>query len=159
MTSEGPKRGPGARAPLFDRLFDRGPRQHEEMHPHRVLARDRVVESVALEVLRLLNTRCAGTIETLEGQERTVVNYGLPDFFALSPTSDGDRQRLARLIADAVRAYEPRVRNPVVRVTADPRDGRAFRIVLDGTLVLGDLTEPVSFPLLIPRRGGAILPG
>jgi predicted component of type VI protein secretion system len=46
------------------------------------------------------------------------VNYGLPDFTTLNPTSEGDRQRLGRLIVEAVRAFEPRLRNPLVEVKA-----------------------------------------
>jgi type VI secretion system lysozyme-like protein len=158
MNGEGPKRGPAVRAPLFDRLFDRSPREHDDPPQHRVLERDRVVESIKLEVSRLLNTRCSGTMDDLAGQERTVLNYGLPDFAALSPTSERDRERLARLIADAVRAFEPRLRNPLVRVTSDEREGRVLRVLLEGTLVLDNLIAPVSFPLVIAERGGAIEP-
>ena len=153
---EGPKRGPRSRAPLFARLFDFEPRQKEEAQPHRVLTTDRVIESIHIELSRLLNTRCSETIEGLVGQERTVMNYGLPDFFALSPASDGDRQRLARLMLDAIRAFEPRLRNPIVAVTVDKRDARVLRFTIEGMLMLGNLTEPVSFPLVIVERGGAI---
>jgi type VI secretion system protein ImpF len=156
VTVEGPKRGPAARAPLFDRLFDREPRLQDEPQQRRLLERDRVVASIGAEVSRLLNTRCAGSMEQIAGEERTVLNYGLPDFSALSPTAERDRERLARLIADAVRAFEPRLRNPVVRVSADPREGRVLRVVLEGLLVLDNLIEPVSFPLVIAERGGAI---
>jgi len=121
-----------------------------------VLTRDRILESVRGELSRLLNTRCSETLEGLQGQERTVANYGLPDFFTLSPTKDGDRQRLARLIVEAVRAYEPRLRNPLVDVAPDSSNGRALRVTLSGMLVVEHLTEPVSFPLVIEERGGAI---
>jgi type VI secretion system lysozyme-like protein len=155
---EGPKRGPRSRSPLFARLRDDEPKRHEEAQPQRVLTRDRILESVRGELSRLLNTRCSETIEGLQGQERTVLNYGLPDFFTLSPTSDGDRQRLARLIVEAVRAYEPRLRNPLAEVTPDTTNGRALRVMLSGLLIVEQLSEPVSFPLLIAERGGAIRP-
>jgi type VI secretion system protein ImpF len=154
--TEGPKRGPRSRVPLFGRLFDDEPRRREEAQPRRVLTREKAVESIRLELSRLLNTRCSATIEGLEGQERTVANYGLPDFFTLSPTSETDRRRLARLIVEAVRAYEPRLRNPLVDVSADPRNSRVLRVTLDGMLVVGHLSEPVSFPMVIEKRGGTI---
>ena len=156
MTTEGPKRGPRSRALLLARLFDDEPRRREEAQPRRVLTREKVVESIRLELSRMLNTRCAATIDGLDRQERTVVNYGLPDFFTLNPASETDRRRLARLITDAVRAYEPRLRNPLVDVSADPGNSRVLRVTLDGMLVLGHLSEPVSFPLVIEKRGGAI---
>jgi type VI secretion system lysozyme-like protein len=154
--SEGPKRRPGTRLPLFDRLVDADPRLHEEVQPHRVLTGAEIQASIRRELSRLLNTRCVETLDALGGQERTVVNYGLPDFFTLSPTSDGDRERLARLIVDAVRVYEPRLRNPSARVMVDPQQTRALLVVLDGMLMLENLLEPVSFPLVIQHRGAMI---
>jgi predicted component of type VI protein secretion system len=52
-----------------------------------------------------------------------------------------------------VRAYEPRLRNPVLEVTPDPRQPRSLRIVLEATLVLDNLAEPVSFPFVVEERG------
>jgi len=156
---EGPRRGPRARAPLFSRLFDHEPRQREEAQPRRVLTREGLVESILSELSRMLNTRCSTTMAALEGQERNVANYGLPDFTTLNPTSEGDRQRLGRLIVEAVRAYEPRLRNPLVDVRADPTNGRVLRVTVDGMLVIENLSEPVSFPLVIAERGGEIRSG
>jgi type VI secretion system lysozyme-like protein len=156
LAVEGPKRGPRSRAPLFARLRDDEPTHREEAQPQRVLTRDRILESVRGELSRLLNTRCSETLDGLQGQERTVVNYGLPDFFTLSPTNDGDRERLGRLIAEAVRAYEPRLRNPIVEVIPDAANGRALRVTLSGVLTVEQLSEPVSFPLVIAERGGPI---
>src|SRR5262245_26326304 len=153
---EGPRRGPRARAPLFSRLFDHEPRQREEAQPRRVLTRERLIDSILGELSRLLNTRCSTTMAMLEGQERTVMNYGLPDFTTLNPTSEGDRQRLARLIVEAVRAFEPRLREPAVDVKTDPANGRRLRVRVDGMLVMEHLPEPVSFPLVIEERGGEI---
>jgi len=156
LSPEGPKRRPGTRLPLLDRLVDADPRHHEEVQPHRVLTGGEVQASVRRELARLLNTRCVETLDALGGQLRTVVNYGLPDFFTLNPTSDGDRERLSRLIVEAVRAYEPRLRNPSATVAVDPQQPRALNIVLSGMLLLDNLLEPVSFPLVIQYRGAAI---
>ena len=144
-------RRPGLRLPLLDRLADREP--GEEAQPKRVLSRVDIMTSIRAELSRLLNTRCPVRIDTLRGQERSVVNFGMPDVLTLNPTSDADRQRLASLIAEAVRAYEPRLRNPVLEVTQDPRQPRSLRIVLDATLVLDNLAEPVSFPFVVEERG------
>ena len=153
---EGPTRRPGTRLPLLDRLVDADPRHHEEAQPRRVLLGSEIQASIRRELARLLNTRCVETIDALGGQERTVVNYGLPDFFTLNPTSDGDRERLARLIVEAVRAYEPRLRSPSATVAIDPQQPRALNSVLSGMLLLDNLLEPVSFPLVIQYQGAAI---
>ena len=156
LKPEGPWRRPGSRAPLFDRLIDARPREPEELRPARVLGRSELLESIRRELARVLNTRCSESIETLKGQPRTVVNFGLPDFFTLSPTSDRDRQRLATLIADAVRVYEPRLQSPAVDITSDPSRSRELVVVVHGTLFVDDLPEPVSFALRIEERGGRV---
>jgi type VI secretion system lysozyme-like protein len=154
MTLEGPRRGPGARAPLFDRLFDYDPRSHEEMHPRRAHSRIEMVESIRVELSRLLNTRCAVSLDGLRGQTRTVLNYGLPDFSTLNPTTDRDRERIGLLITEAIRAYEPRLHAPHVVVEVDAVRARALRFTLYAGLLLEGLIEPVSFPLAIDVRGG-----
>ena len=154
LKPEGPWRRPGVRAPLFARLTDSHPRAPEEARPQRVLARAELLESLRRELARVLNTRCSETIAALKDRPRTVVNFGLPDFFALSPTSDRDRQRLAGLIADAVRVYEPRLQSPAVDVAVDPSRSRELVVVVHGTLFVDDLPEPVSFALRIDERGG-----
>jgi type VI secretion system lysozyme-like protein len=156
LIPEGPRRRPGTRLPLLDRLVDADPRHHEEVQPRRVLLGAEIQSSIRQELARLLNTRCVETIDALGGQERTVLNYGLPDFCMLNPTSDGDRERLARLIVEAVRAYEPRLQSPAARVSVDPEQPRALRIALAGMLVLDNLLEPVSFPLVIAYTGATI---
>jgi type VI secretion system lysozyme-like protein len=140
----------------LDRLFDFEPRQTEEAQPQRVLRRAQVVDSIRTELVRLLNTRCAETIDRLPGQDRTVVNYGLPDFLTLKPRNDRDRQRLASLVGDAIRAYEPRLRNPSVTATTLPGTQSALLLAVEGTVVLGELSEPVSFPLMITERGTTV---
>jgi type VI secretion system protein ImpF len=157
LKPEGPWRRPGSPAPLFDRLIDTRPREPEEARPHRVLARAELLESVRRELVRVLNTRCSESIEELKGQPRTVVNFGLPDFFALSPSSDRDRQRLASLIADAVRVYEPRLRSPAVDVVFEPSRSRELVVIVHGSVLVDDLPEPVSFALTIEERGGRMI--
>jgi type VI secretion system protein ImpF len=133
------------------------PREPEEARPHRVLTRAELLESIQRELTRVLNTRCSESIAALQGQLRTVVNFGLPDFFVLSPASERDRQRLAALIADAVRVYEPRLQSPAVDVACDPVRSRELVVVIHGTLVIDDLPEPVSFGLIIEERGGQVV--
>lgn len=153
---EGPKRREGSRAPLFARLFDLDHRQ-PEVQPQRVLARRELVDSIRVELARMLNTRSADTGGHLRGQERTVVNYGLPDFMTLNPTRDHDREQLAQLIVEAVRAYEPRLRNPAVVVTRESASVSTLVVTLEATLTLDALAEPVSFPLTIDRRGSIVV--
>jgi len=72
--------------------------------------------SIRAELSRLLNTRCPVRMDTLRGQERSVVNFGMPDVLTLNPTSDADRQRLA-FLPDMVR----RVKAAGIKVVLVPR--------------------------------------
>jgi type VI secretion system protein ImpF len=49
---------------------------------------------------------------------RSVYCYGLPDTTSLAMTSDEDRNRMVRMVASAVAAFEPRLMN--VRVNMEP---------------------------------------
>jgi type VI secretion system lysozyme-like protein len=140
---------PGARALLFERLVDLDPRIAHEPQPFRTLTIPELRASVRREVERLLNTRCAASAGALEGRERTVLDYGIPDFSALSPQRAEDRQRLARQITQAITAFEPRLRQ--VRVTVEPptTTRRCLLAYIEAVLMLEAVTEPVAFPVLL----------
>ncbi|HEU0077276.1 MAG TPA: type VI secretion system baseplate subunit TssE [Longimicrobiaceae bacterium] len=152
-----PKHTRGARAPLFDRLVDLDHESRTEAEPLRVLDRDDLLASVRREVGRLLNTRCTLTLEELEGRERTVLEYGLPDFSHLHTRDPRAHEALAESIRQTVAAYEPRLRQ--VRIAVEPLRNSQREVLarVDALLVIGDVTEAVSFPVAIEQDypGGA----
>src|SRR6266852_2309925 len=85
------------RMPLFDRLVDRDPRLAREERPLRTLDRGGLYESVRRELERLLNTRCPFPAHQLGGHERSVIDYGIPDFAGFSARSFADREQLAEV--------------------------------------------------------------
>jgi type VI secretion system lysozyme-like protein len=111
-----------------------------------VLSKEQLVASIRRELLRLLNTRTA-TFDT-PAHGWTVLEYGLPDFSAMYAADARQRDELSDRIARAITSYEPRLRN--VRVNASVQTGteKALEIRIDGMLVWGNVTEPVSFPLV-----------
>jgi type VI secretion system protein ImpF len=145
-----PKIRTGARALLFDRLVDMEPQSQKEVRPLRVLDKKGLKDSVRRELGRLLNTRrpipLAPPLE-----ERTVINYGIPDFSSLSPHSDDDRRRLESWMKEAIMNYEPRLVN--VKVTVEPaaKDERSVTARIDADLQLDTIREPVAFSVLIRR--------
>ncbi len=112
----------GARALLFERLVDNKPHRKEESPPFRVLSRQELWESVSRELGRLLNTRCPVPLHLLGEEERTVINYGIPDFTSLSPQNPDDRRLMASIIEQTIMAYEPRLRNVRVGVFTEPSE-------------------------------------
>lgn len=152
-----PKKVEGGRALLFERLAGGDPPAAQGgARPFRIHETASLKESVRRELVRLLNTRSSAGIDS-RGGEMSVLDYGLPDFTSLSALSGDDRARLAAAVAQAIAAFEPRLRD--VRVTAEGlrSNDRALILRLDALLVVGDHAEPVSFPLLVRAGAGEIL--
>lgn len=137
----------GARALLFERLTGAQSEAQAEAQSRRILSRAALRESVRRELERLLNTRCPVPTQLLTEQERTAINYGIPDLSPFSPHSSRDQQRLAQAIEQTIRFYEPRLRQVQVTVEQFEESERALFIRIDAALVVETVTEPVSFPV------------
>lgn len=143
------------RAPLFDRLVDLHPRAPGEPRPFRTLDGKGLLESVRRELERLLNTRSSLPVDRLEElPELTVLDYGIPDLSAFSAGSPEDHVRLAAVVARAVAAFEPRLTHPRVEVLTLEDHGRSLRLRVHGTLVVDELSLPVSFPTVLGLATG-----
>lgn len=144
------------RTPLFDRLVDRDPALRREVRPLRTLDRGELKESVRRELEQLLNTRCSLPVQRLAARERTVIDYGIPDFSCFSARSHEDRARLAEIVRAAIVAYEPRLRD--VRVRLDPKTGDDSAVTgrIEARLVTGRISEPVSFATVLQVGEGSV---
>ncbi|HVF44461.1 MAG TPA: type VI secretion system baseplate subunit TssE [Pyrinomonadaceae bacterium] len=149
-----PKKVEGGRALLFERLAGGDPpAEGGGARPFRVHETAALKESVRRELVRLLNTRSSAGLDA-RGGEMSVLDYGVPDFTALSALSGDDRARLSAAVAQSVAAFEPRLRGARVSVEGLRSNDRALVLRLDALLVVGDHAEPVSFPLLV--RAGEV---
>jgi len=151
-----PKPIEGARALLFERLTDLDPRSQEEPEPLRILNRVALRESVRRELGRLLNTRCSIPTHLLGQQERTVIDYGIPDFSSFSPQSSNDQKLLAAIIGQTISAFEPRLRQVEVTVEGFLSSERALLVRIDAVLVVESISEQVSFPVIINNKTGTV---
>lgn len=117
--------------------------------PARVHDTDGVRNSVLRQLRSLLNTRVALNIDTLEGRERTTIDYGIPDLSAFPLGNSDAIARLARHIARTIAVYEPRlrVRDVTLETVAGRRDGLLARV--SGNIDIGDILEPVSFAIAV----------
>jgi type VI secretion system lysozyme-like protein len=141
----------GARAPLFDRFGAVGEGAAApllEWHDARRAGQD--VEASALELSigrelgRLLNTRCGATLAQLAGRERSVIDYGLPDYSTLYTDHIDDRRRLTELVRDTIAAFEPRLREVEVRIELLGNSRHALRVYVQGMVAVHGQLEPVS---------------
>ncbi|HEY2380025.1 MAG TPA: type VI secretion system baseplate subunit TssE [Terriglobia bacterium] len=145
-----PKVGSGARVLLFDRLVDTEPQSQKEVRPFRTLDKQGLKQSIRMELGRLLNTRCPIPLAPA-AEERTVINYGIPDFSYLSPNSGDHRAKLETWVRDAIVSYEPRLVD--VRVSVDPpvRTERSLVVRIEAKLQLETIREPVAFSVVMKR--------
>jgi type VI secretion system lysozyme-like protein len=155
-----PRKVEGGRALLFERLAggDR-PAAREGARPFRVHETAAMKESVRRELVRLLTTRSSAGINsrgTGGDGEMSVLDYGVPDFTALSALSGDDRVKLSAAVAQVIAAFEPRLRDVRVRVEGLRSNDRALILRLDALLVVGEHSEPVSFPLLVRAGAGGV---
>ena len=148
-----PKVRSGARVLLFDRLIDTEPESQKEVRPLRVLDKKGLKDSVRRELGRLLNTRCPIPLAPA-GEERTVINYGIPDFSSLHPHSADHRNRLEFWIQEAIVNYEPRLVDVKVTVDAPDKDERSLRARIEASLQFETIREPVAFSVVMKRDAG-----
>ena len=144
------------RMPLFDRLVDRDPRLRHELRPMRTLDRRGLRESVRRELEQLLNTRCPFPAHRLPIRERTVIDYGVPDFSVFTPRSYDDRVRLAELLRRTIEAFEPRLIDVQVTLEPDPGNDRALIGVIEAKLLTDRVAEPVSFETSMDMKEGKV---
>ena len=137
----------GAPVPLFDRLADSQPNASWEQVPLRILDRDGLIASITREAHRLVNTRAPEPMSQWPHTPRTVMNYGIPDFTHLSPQNGSHVAQLAELIAHAIECYEPRLREVKLSPAQDQTPHESFSYHVQALLVVGSVTEPISFPL------------
>lgn len=152
-----PKPIQGAKALLFERLVDEDPHTPGETQPFRIYGVAALRASVGRELMRLLNTRCPRLGGVVNEADRTILDYGIPDFAHLTAGSDTDTQQLARTLERTIAIYEPRLRS--VRVTVERSRMSQSAVVgsIEGLLVVGNVNEPVSFPLLLALKTGEVV--
>lgn len=143
------------RAPLLDRLLDDQPGDEPERPPFRAQTRAQYGRSVLRDLGWLFNARCVARFDETVGR-RTVMDYGVEDFTALVPSSEGDRTSLAKWIRQALKAFEPRLVVKNVTVRQVEGNHRALEVLFEARLVGGPLNEPVSFRAILDTSEGGV---
>lgn len=146
----------GARAPLFERFGNEEGEGGAAFLAWHAAGRDGEAASlsalelsIGAELDRLLNTRCAASVEQLAGRTRGVLDYGLPDYSTLHTADLEQRHRLAALVRDTVAAFEPRLRDVQADVEALPNSRHALKVAISGQVLVAGRLEPVRFRLAV----------
>jgi type VI secretion system protein ImpF len=133
---------------ILDRLMEADPRVSAERALKASLRRD-------LEWL--LNTRRVvdPPPESLVEVNRSVYNYGLPDFSSYSLNSPKDRNRLLRALEVTIAIFEPRLAGVKVTAVETPTPGsRSLRFQIEGLLLKDPAPEQVSFDTVLQLANG-----
>jgi type VI secretion system protein ImpF len=151
-----PKKVPGARVPLFDRLIDDDREQTVQVgHAGRFYDQQELIASVQREVFRLLNTRTAIKREDYEALSQDEINFALPEMYGLPEFSlyEGANHRnwphIVHYCQQVIAYYEPRLKNIRVSVEIFDKQRQALVIHLTANLAIPEFTEEITFPLSI----------
>ncbi|MDD0974504.1 type VI secretion system baseplate subunit TssE [Pseudomonas fontis] len=125
----------GQRPLLFDRLASSA-----DESPY--LDRYALADSVREELLRLLNSRRGGP---LQSTPPTLLDYGIADWSALQASNSDDRRRIGREVSAAVKHFEPRLEVSRVDVRQVPGQPRSLSILLEGYIRHEKQQWPVAF--------------
>ncbi|MBV8466381.1 MAG: type VI secretion system baseplate subunit TssE [Burkholderiales bacterium] len=131
----------GALLPLFDRLDVNEPVEAVVLDPAG-LAR-----SIERELQQLLNTRSPLGMSELPDAPRHVINYGLPDFHALSTGSGRDAVVLLEGIRSTIEAFEPRLRNIEVKLLQNAHSPEAVVLAIAGDMQINGIMQRVKFEI------------
>lgn len=139
---------------LLDRLLDHAPTRLKESAESRTMSLAQFRASVLRDLAALLNTSNLETIEDLENAplvRRSTLNYGIPGFAGLLESS-GRASAIERELAEAIRAYEPRIRPETVRVRA-LAGGEAGAVAALEFEIEGELwAQPVPQQMVLQTR-------
>jgi type VI secretion system protein ImpF len=133
---------------VLDRLLDDDPQVQREpaKSRHQVLAD--LKHTVRRDLEDLLNTRrrCLPWPAEWKDLERSLVNYGMPDFTGANRVVVDQREDLRRLIEVIVRTWEPRFQSVRVHLldNVEPLD-RTLRFRIDALLRADPAPEPIVF--------------
>ena len=145
---------------VLDRLIDDDPHIKTDLDRSRAqLLRD-LKQSVRRDLENLLNTHLPwhDLPDEFEELEKSILNYGLPNFNSLSVSSEDQRQEFAKIIAAAIAQFETRLKNiGVVAVeNTDPAD-RTLRLKIKALLYVEPELEPIAFQSVLEPASQAMV--
>ena len=129
----------GSPMPLFDRLAASGEAQ--------LSGAAALLESIARELGRLVNTRSRLTFAEFVHSDGSVLDYGVPDFSERSLHSGADRDAIAAVIAHAISLFEPRLTNVSVAFTFQAAHAQRAMLTIGGEMRAGPNVAHVAFEL------------
>lgn len=147
---------------VLDRLIDTDPGTRAEAPSSRAQMLRELKQSVRRDLENLLNTRLLllplpdplpAHYQTLE---KSLVNYGIPDFAGVMMGGRAQRELLRKRIETAIRTFETRFQQISVTLVDDRVDvrDRTLRFRIEGLLHAEPSPEPVAFDSQLAPASG-----
>lgn len=145
---------------VLDRLIDLEPGSEMENPPSRAQSVRLLKSSVRRDLEWLLNTRRIPEIPDdrleLKMARESVYAYGLPDLSSLTMATAADRNRLKRLVEDAIKSFEKRLSHVRVDLVDAPDATKSgVRLRIDAMLRMDPVPEPITFDTVIDLKSGS----
>lgn len=140
-------------APLFDRLLGTG--DGSVVEPR--LDSAGLKMSLGREISQLFSTKSRLTLAEFMATEVTVLDYGVPDFTALSPSANADMVLMSEVIAKALQAFEPRLSQVGVTLTTDKSSASSAHAAIIAAVTLSGQALRVDFDLAFSASGALTL--
>jgi len=108
--------------------------------------------SVRRDLEALLNAHryCRTPPDNTEQLERSLLQYGAPDFFAVNAGSAAAREEFRRSLEETIRKFEPRFKLVSVKLVDDGiSTDRTLRFHIDALMYADPAPEAVSFDSLL----------
>lgn len=137
-------------APLFDRLLDTPDITQFDFK----LDSFGLKKSLAREMGQLFSTKSRLTVSEYLSHELTVLDYGLPDFTALSPASENDIALVTEVLTKCLDKYEPRLSMVLVTVKPDAANKTAAHATVMAAVTIDRQALRVDFDVAFTPLGG-----
>jgi type VI secretion system protein ImpF len=148
---------------VLDRLLDDDPGTRREAPRSRSQSLGQLKQSVRDDLQNLLNTRTRNVTwgPGLEELNRSLLNYGMPDFGGVNLASEDDRERFCSEVEAVIRQHEPRLlRVRVLPVTSNEPVDRTFNFRIEALLRAEPDPEHVTFDSVVkPSTGSVVIRG
>lgn len=140
---------------VLDRLIDREPNTQSEAPLGRAQSERLLKAAVQRDLEWLLNSRriFQEPDESLKEVNRSVYNFGLPDFSQHTMSSSADQTSLLRQLVNVIKTFEPRLANVRV-VPLESGVIQQFHVRIEGMLLMDPSPQPVSFDAMIGLKNG-----
>jgi type VI secretion system protein ImpF len=137
---------------VLDRLLDDRVRPVHAGERGRTQQLMELRNAVRRDLEALLNSHrfCRTPPENTEQLDRSLLQYGAPDFFAVNAGSTAAREEFRRAVEEAIRRFEPRFKHVTVKLVDDGAStDRTMRFRIDALMYADPAPDAVSFDSLL----------